>query len=371
MKTGATAGQRRRPPWSRAWSAAPRPATRWASSACPIPTGAFRGGAVLRRPRDSTATCWSRARAVLLQLGAELQGEDVRARACMHAEPLDHAAAKTQKGLRIFLRDAKPLDSIARAPRHAGGGACRPAPARRRSRRRSAAASRQADGDVTLVMMLDLETEVEMKLPGRSGGLAADRGRHQGGRRRRRRADAGTSPIRRRFGQISRRLSAGRCSCRPYFLASGARSALYTAPSHTGTMAQKGRPVAAGPSKARSRLLTRFPEEPTGELNQWRFLISSCVSCLKLAFTLATRPTAGIRRWQDYIFGARNNIHIIDLAQTVPMLHTRAAGGQRHRRQGRPHPVRRHQALRRRTASPTLPSVRRSTSSIRAGSAAR
>ena len=52
-------------------------------------------------------------------------------------------------------------------------------------------------------------------------------------------------------------------------------------------------------------------------------------------------------RWNpkmaDYIFGARNNIHIIDLAQTVPLLH-RAAGGQRYRRQGRPHPVRRHQA---------------------------
>ena len=51
--------------------------------------------------------------AVLLQLGAELQGEDVRARV-LHAEPLDDAAAKTQKGLRIFVRDTKPLDSIAR-----------------------------------------------------------------------------------------------------------------------------------------------------------------------------------------------------------------------------------------------------------------
>ena len=51
--------------------------------------------------------------AVLLQLGAELQGEDVRARV-LHAEPLDAAAAKTQKGLRIFVRDTKPLDSIAR-----------------------------------------------------------------------------------------------------------------------------------------------------------------------------------------------------------------------------------------------------------------
>ncbi len=94
--------------------------------------------------------------AVLLQLGAELQGEDVRARV-LHAEPLDDAAAKTQKGLRIFLRDTRPLESIAKrlqTPEAAAAGAqARPATA--------------ADGDVSLVMMLDLETEVEMKLPGR------------------------------------------------------------------------------------------------------------------------------------------------------------------------------------------------------------
>src|ERR1700688_456346 len=48
--------------------------------------------------------------AVLLQLGAELQGEDVRARV-LHAEPLDDAAAKTQKGLRIFLRCPRPPET--------------------------------------------------------------------------------------------------------------------------------------------------------------------------------------------------------------------------------------------------------------------
>jgi DNA polymerase III subunit alpha len=101
--------------------------------------------------------------AVLLQLGAELQGEDIRARV-LHAEPLDDAAAKTQKGLRIFVRDTRPLDSIAKrlnmpevAPR---GGAAR-APQSKPS------APGGADGDVSLVLMLDLETEVEMKLPGR------------------------------------------------------------------------------------------------------------------------------------------------------------------------------------------------------------
>ncbi|MHC2334373.1 DNA polymerase III subunit alpha [Bradyrhizobium sp. USDA 4454] len=107
--------------------------------------------------------------AVLLQLGAELQGEDVRARV-LHAEPLDHAAAKTQKGLRIFVRDTRPLDSIARrlnmpdAAPAPGGTAkpqvAKPAPA-------AAPPAGAADGDVSLVMMLDLETEVEMKLPGR------------------------------------------------------------------------------------------------------------------------------------------------------------------------------------------------------------
>jgi DNA polymerase-3 subunit alpha len=98
--------------------------------------------------------------AVLLQLGAELQGEDVRARV-LHAEPLDDAAAKTQKGLRIFVRDTKPLESIARRlqvpePGQQDGAARAP------QLRWSA-----ADGDVSLVMMLDLETEVELKLPGR------------------------------------------------------------------------------------------------------------------------------------------------------------------------------------------------------------
>jgi DNA polymerase-3 subunit alpha len=93
--------------------------------------------------------------AVLLQLGAELQGEDVRARV-LHAEPLDDAAAKTQKGLRIFVRDTRPLESIAKRlqmPEGAGPGA----PAKPNG----------GDGDVSLVLMLDLETEVEMKLPGR------------------------------------------------------------------------------------------------------------------------------------------------------------------------------------------------------------
>jgi DNA polymerase III subunit alpha len=103
--------------------------------------------------------------AVLLQLGAELQGEDIRARV-LHAEPLDDAAAKTQKGLRIFVRDTRPLDSIAKRlnmPEAALQGAAARAP----QAKPMAAAPGGADGDVSLVIMLDLETEVEMKLPGR------------------------------------------------------------------------------------------------------------------------------------------------------------------------------------------------------------
>ncbi|RTL54527.1 MAG: DNA polymerase III subunit alpha [Bradyrhizobiaceae bacterium] len=105
--------------------------------------------------------------AVLLQLGAELQGEDVRAR-ILHAEPLDAAAAKTQKGLRIFVRDEKPLESIEK--RLKGGEPGRVAPAGDVSRfpgSKPVATPSSSDGEVTLVMMLDLQTEVEMKLPGR------------------------------------------------------------------------------------------------------------------------------------------------------------------------------------------------------------
>jgi DNA polymerase-3 subunit alpha len=96
--------------------------------------------------------------AVLLQLGAELQGEDVRARV-LHAEPLDAAAAKTQKGLRIFVRDTKPLDSIARRLQIPENGQAPTVS--------SPPTAGAGDGDVSLVIMLDLETEVEMKLPGR------------------------------------------------------------------------------------------------------------------------------------------------------------------------------------------------------------
>ena len=51
--------------------------------------------------------------AVLLFLSAEAQGDEVRAR-IQSVEPLDQAAAKLQKGLRVFLRDDAPLEAVAK-----------------------------------------------------------------------------------------------------------------------------------------------------------------------------------------------------------------------------------------------------------------
>ena len=80
--------------------------------------------------------------AVLLFLTAEAQGDEVRAR-IQTVEPLDQAAAKLQKGLRVFLKDDKPLEAV--------------------SRRLDA----KGDGDVNIVLMLPTGAEVEVKLPGR------------------------------------------------------------------------------------------------------------------------------------------------------------------------------------------------------------
>src|SRR5215510_11640979 len=87
--------------------------------------------------------------AVLLMLSAELQGDDVRARIQM-VEPLDQAAAKLSKGLRVFLRGETPLESVAK--RLEGPASSRAA---------------QDNGEVALVLMLGEGTEVEVKLPGR------------------------------------------------------------------------------------------------------------------------------------------------------------------------------------------------------------
>jgi DNA polymerase III subunit alpha len=91
--------------------------------------------------------------AVLLYLTAELQGEDVRAR-IQTVEPLDEAAAKTQKGLRVFLRDQAPIEAVARRLDPTSAGTAR-------------GANGQPDGEVSMVLMLDGGTEVEVRLAGR------------------------------------------------------------------------------------------------------------------------------------------------------------------------------------------------------------
>jgi DNA polymerase-3 subunit alpha len=87
---------------------------------------------------------------VLLQMSAEAQGDEVRAR-IQTVETLDRAAAKVQKGLRIFVRDEAPLDAVAkRLDSGAGKGQ-----------------GGEAEGEVNVIVMLGAGAEVELKLPGR------------------------------------------------------------------------------------------------------------------------------------------------------------------------------------------------------------
>jgi DNA polymerase-3 subunit alpha len=86
---------------------------------------------------------------VLVTLQGAIEGEDVRAR-ITHVEALAEAAARNQKGLRVFLRDETPLPSIADRLRSKG------------------------EGEVSLVVMLGkTEGEVEIKLPGKFAVSAA------------------------------------------------------------------------------------------------------------------------------------------------------------------------------------------------------
>ncbi|HEX2137748.1 MAG TPA: DNA polymerase III subunit alpha, partial [Microvirga sp.] len=81
--------------------------------------------------------------AVLLILQAGLEGDEVRAR-ISSAERLDEAVAKHQKGMRIFLRDERPIVSVQERLKAKG------------------------EGEVTLILILDdVKQEVEVKLPGR------------------------------------------------------------------------------------------------------------------------------------------------------------------------------------------------------------
>ncbi len=91
-------------------------------------------------------------RAVLLFLTAEVQGDEVRAR-IQSVEPLDEAAARMQRGLRVFLRNEEPLVGVAKRlePMRNGRSGLEPS----------------GDGEVSMVLMLQNGSEVEVKLPGR------------------------------------------------------------------------------------------------------------------------------------------------------------------------------------------------------------
>ena len=78
---------------------------------------------------------------VLVALNAHVEGDDVRAR-IVSVEPLEAAAQRVQKGLRIFVRDERPLSSLAQR------------------------LTQRGEGEVSLILLLGPQ-EVELRLPGR------------------------------------------------------------------------------------------------------------------------------------------------------------------------------------------------------------
>jgi len=72
----------------------------------------------------------------------------------LRQQPLDQAAEKLQKGLRVFLNSDQPIESVARRLEPAQVG-----PAR--------SASDKGDAEIIMVLMLDKDTDVEVRLPGR------------------------------------------------------------------------------------------------------------------------------------------------------------------------------------------------------------
>ncbi|HEX4410532.1 MAG TPA: DNA polymerase III subunit alpha [Xanthobacteraceae bacterium] len=89
--------------------------------------------------------------AVLLFLTAEVQADEVRAR-IQSVEPLDEAAARMQRGLRVFLRDLEPIAGVARRLEPMKG---------------VRSAGEAGEGEVSMVLLLQNGNEVEVKLPGR------------------------------------------------------------------------------------------------------------------------------------------------------------------------------------------------------------
>ncbi len=78
---------------------------------------------------------------LLILVNAELQGEEVRLRA-QNIEPLEHAAARIKKGLRVFFNEAAKIEQIANRM------------------------DKKGEGEVSLVLRLNGSQEIEMRLPG-------------------------------------------------------------------------------------------------------------------------------------------------------------------------------------------------------------
>ncbi|HZR62346.1 MAG TPA: DNA polymerase III subunit alpha [Xanthobacteraceae bacterium] len=104
--------------------------------------------------------------AVLLLLSAEVQAEEVRAR-IQSVEPLDEAAARTQKGLRVFLRNEEPLAGVARRLEPTRNGAARNGNGGGNGHGNGNGGGEAGDGEVSMVLLLQNGSEVEVKLPGR------------------------------------------------------------------------------------------------------------------------------------------------------------------------------------------------------------
>ncbi|MCC0804677.1 DNA polymerase III subunit alpha [Methylobacterium sp. W2] len=82
-------------------------------------------------------------RPLVLQIQANLEGEDVRAR-IVTAEPLDEAVARHQKGMRVYMRDERPIGSVQQRLQVSG------------------------ESEVSLILLLDGgDREVEVKLRGK------------------------------------------------------------------------------------------------------------------------------------------------------------------------------------------------------------